>query len=124
MTRPLLTQAARPLTFEIDAINEHGGIVPTAIAGEHPLTIYVDKQEVVTLMTLGAAPEALQQADQRSCDAIQGARARFAPVEQAFTQLLEITEKDVALSAAGAEADAWPTKIESVVEMVARQLPA
>ena len=59
MTRPLLTQAARPLTFEIDAINEHGGIVPTAIAGEHPLTIYVDKQEIVTLMTLGAAPEAL-----------------------------------------------------------------
>jgi len=34
-------------------------VVPTAIAGEHPLTIYVDKQELVTLMTLGAAPEAL-----------------------------------------------------------------
>ena len=59
MTRPLLTQAARPLTFEIDAVNERGEIVPTAIAGEHPLTIYVDKREVVTLMTLGAAPEAL-----------------------------------------------------------------
>jgi hypothetical protein len=25
---------------------------------------------------------------------------------------------------AGAEADQWPTKIDSVVEMVARQLPA
>ncbi len=59
MNRPLLTQAARPLTFEIDAVNERGEIVPTAIAGEHPLTIYVDKQEIVTLMTLGAAPEAL-----------------------------------------------------------------
>jgi FdhD protein len=33
--------------------------VPTPIAGEHPLTLYVDKQEVLTLMTLGATPEAL-----------------------------------------------------------------
>jgi formate dehydrogenase assembly factor FdhD len=31
----------------------------TDIAGEHPLTVYVDKREIVTLMTLGAAPEAL-----------------------------------------------------------------
>src|SRR5215218_2176158 len=34
-------------------------MVPTAIAGEHALTLYVDKREIVTLMTLGAAPEAL-----------------------------------------------------------------
>jgi len=47
------------LTFEIDAVNEHGEPVPTHIAGEHPLTIYVDRQELVTLMTLGGAPEAL-----------------------------------------------------------------
>lgn len=59
MNRPQLSQASRPLTFEIAAINEAGEVVPTAIAGEHPLTIYVDKQEIVTLMTLGAAPEAL-----------------------------------------------------------------
>lgn len=32
---------------------------PTPIAGEHPLTIYVDKREILTIMTLGAAPEAL-----------------------------------------------------------------
>ena len=31
----------------------------TPIAGEHPLTLYVDKREIVTLMTLGQAPEAL-----------------------------------------------------------------
>jgi FdhD protein len=43
----------------IEAINEHGETVPTAIAGEHPLTVYVDKCKVVTLMTLGSAPEAL-----------------------------------------------------------------
>ena len=33
--------------------------MPTPIAGEHPLTLYVDRKEIVTLMTLGAAPEAL-----------------------------------------------------------------
>jgi FdhD protein len=33
--------------------------VPTPIAGEHPLTLYVNKREIVTLMTLGQAPEAL-----------------------------------------------------------------
>jgi FdhD protein len=59
MNRPLLTQAARPLTFDIEAVNEHGESVPTQIAGEHPLTLYVDKREIVTLMTLGGAPEAL-----------------------------------------------------------------
>jgi FdhD protein len=59
MNRPLITQSARPAMVTIEAINEHGETVPTAIAGEHPLTVYVDKCEVVTLMTLGSAPEAL-----------------------------------------------------------------
>jgi len=57
--RPQLTQAARPSTFNVDATDEHGCVVPTAIAGEHPLTLYVDRREIVTLMTLGQAPEAL-----------------------------------------------------------------
>jgi FdhD protein len=56
---PLLTRASRPLTFEITAINEKGEALPISIAGEHPLTVYVDKREIVTLMTLGAWPEAL-----------------------------------------------------------------
>src|SRR5437879_12947975 len=34
-------------------------MVPTSVAGEHPLTLYLDKRELVTLMTLGHAPEAL-----------------------------------------------------------------
>ena len=59
MPRPTLTNAARPATFEVDALNERGEIVPTPIAGEHPLTLYLDRREVVTLMTLGGAPEAL-----------------------------------------------------------------
>ncbi|MBV8032209.1 MAG: formate dehydrogenase accessory sulfurtransferase FdhD [Betaproteobacteria bacterium] len=57
--KPQLTHAARPATFDVEAFNESGEMVPTAIAGEHPLTVYVDKRELVTLMTLGHAPEAL-----------------------------------------------------------------
>ena len=56
---PLLSRASRPLTFEITAVNEKGESLPISIAGEHPLTLYVDKREIVTLMTLGAWPEAL-----------------------------------------------------------------
>jgi FdhD protein len=57
--RPVLTRAARPATYTVDARDETGANVPTPIAGEHPLTLYVDKREVLTMMTLGAAPEAL-----------------------------------------------------------------
>ena len=41
------------------AVDERGETRAVPVAGEHPLTIYVDKQELITLMTLGAAPEAL-----------------------------------------------------------------
>src|SRR5262245_45591257 len=57
--RPKITHAIRPLTFEVEALNEKGEALQTPIAGEHPLTLYVDKREIVTLMTLGQAPEAL-----------------------------------------------------------------
>ena len=57
--RPVLTDAARPATFNVRAVDESGAPRDTAIAGEHPLTLYVDKREILTLMTLGAAPEAL-----------------------------------------------------------------
>jgi FdhD protein len=57
--RPVLTHSARPATYTVEARDETGATVPTPIAGEHPLTLYVDKKEIVTLMTLGAAPEAL-----------------------------------------------------------------
>lgn len=55
----VLSSSARPATCEVEAINERGQTVPTRIAGEHPLTLYLDKRELVTLMTLGAAPEHL-----------------------------------------------------------------
>ena len=57
--RPLLTDAGRPATFDVDAVDEHGEKRTVPIAGEHPLTVYVDKHEILTLMTLGAAPEDL-----------------------------------------------------------------
>ena len=57
--RPLLSDAARPSTFNVPAVDENGATRDTPIAGEHPLTLYVDKREILTLMTLGAAPEAL-----------------------------------------------------------------
>jgi FdhD protein len=57
--KPQLSNAAKPATFEVEAVNERGEMVPTAVAGEHPLTLYLDKREIVTLMTLGHAPEAL-----------------------------------------------------------------
>jgi FdhD protein len=56
---PLLSRASRPPTFKINALNEKGETLPISVAGEHPLTVYVDKREIVTLMTLGAWPEAL-----------------------------------------------------------------
>src|SRR5437867_13152643 len=57
--RPVLTNAARPSTFAVQAVDETGAVRDTPIAGEHPLTLYIDKHELLTIMTLGAAPEAL-----------------------------------------------------------------
>lgn len=54
---PRLTQAHAPLTREVEVINEHGVQDTISIPAERPLTVYVDKRELVTLMTLGAHPE-------------------------------------------------------------------
>ncbi|HQS32270.1 MAG: sulfurtransferase FdhD [Polaromonas sp. 39-63-203] len=54
---PWLTRAEAPLTCEIDVVNEHGEHLKVAIPAERALTVYVDKRELVTLMTLGAHPE-------------------------------------------------------------------
>ena len=56
---PRLTQAKAPLTCEIDAVNEYGEHHAVSIPAERSLTVYVDKRELVTLMTLGAHPELL-----------------------------------------------------------------
>jgi len=59
MTLPYLTQAQAPLTSEIEAVNEYGERQKVSIPAERALTVYVDKRELVTLMTLGANPELL-----------------------------------------------------------------
>jgi FdhD protein len=56
---PHLTQARAPLTFETTAVNEFGAVTAISIPAERALTVYVDKRELVTLMTLGAHPELL-----------------------------------------------------------------
>ena len=57
MALPELTHARAPLTREIEAVNERGERARISIPAERPLTLYVDKRELVTLMTLGAYPE-------------------------------------------------------------------
>jgi FdhD protein len=56
---PQLTQAQASLTREVQVINEHGQRSSQQIPAERDLTIYIDKRELVTLMTLGAQPELL-----------------------------------------------------------------
>ena len=56
---PYLTQAQAELTRHIDVVNEHGVREQASIPAERALTVYVDKREIVTLMTLGAHPELL-----------------------------------------------------------------
>jgi FdhD protein len=57
MLLPQLTEARAPLTREVEVMNEHGHRETVFIPAERDLTVYVDKRELVTLMTLGAHPE-------------------------------------------------------------------
>ncbi len=57
--RPALSDARAVLTRDILSVDERGRRKVLAIPAERPLTVYVDKRELVTLMTLGSAPEML-----------------------------------------------------------------
>ena len=57
--RPEMTQAGLSPCQPAPAMDELGMMRDTPIAGERPLTLYLDKREVVTLMTLGGQPELL-----------------------------------------------------------------
>jgi FdhD protein len=60
MVAPLrLTSARAPLTHEIEVRDEYGERRQISIPAERALTVFVDTRELVTLMTLGAAPELL-----------------------------------------------------------------
>ena len=54
-----ITSSERPKTSQIKVYDEYKKERSFPITGELPLTIYLDKQEIVTLMTLGHYPEAL-----------------------------------------------------------------
>lgn len=56
---PRLTQARGELLREITILDEYGERRSIHIPAERPLTVFVDKRELVTLMTLGALPELL-----------------------------------------------------------------
>ncbi len=55
--QPRLSAASAPLTRAIEVVDEFGQRRSLRIPAERPLTVYVDKRELVTLMTLGAHPE-------------------------------------------------------------------
>ena len=57
--RPQLTAAGLPATDRVRVFDEGGGEREVSIACERPLTIYLDRVELVTLMTLGTEPEKL-----------------------------------------------------------------
>ena len=57
--KPRLTQTRAELTRQISVVNEFGETSQVHIPAERALTVYLDKKELVTLMTLGASPEYL-----------------------------------------------------------------
>ncbi len=59
LRKPRLTRAQAPLTRRVTVRNEFGEVSETAIPAERALTVYLDKRELVTLMTLGGEPELL-----------------------------------------------------------------
>ena len=56
---PELTDAGLEAAVAVNGVNEFGEIIEGHIAAERALTIYLNKREIVTLMTLGTQPELL-----------------------------------------------------------------
>ena len=57
--RPEITHSGLSPTYPVKAIDEFNNSREVEIPGESPLTLHVDEREIVTLMTIGAHPEAL-----------------------------------------------------------------
>ncbi|WP_299878469.1 formate dehydrogenase accessory sulfurtransferase FdhD [uncultured Cocleimonas sp.] len=57
--KPELTDEGLGAAFAVSGINEFGETIDGHIAAERALTIYLNKREIVTLMTLGTQPELL-----------------------------------------------------------------
>jgi len=58
-TLPKLSDAGLNASYAVSGVNEFGETVDGHIAAERALTIYLNKREIVTLMTLGTQPELL-----------------------------------------------------------------
>ncbi len=56
---PHLSDAGLEATVAVEACDEEGRTRAGHIAAERPLTLFLDKREIVTLMTLGSHPELL-----------------------------------------------------------------
>jgi FdhD protein len=56
---PQLTQSHVSLTKEVRVVDERGRVSTISIPAERALTVYLDKRELLTLMTMGGNPEAL-----------------------------------------------------------------
>jgi len=56
---PKLSDAGLAPTHAVTATDQYGEVRHVRVSGESPLTLKVDNQEVVTLMTLGTHPELL-----------------------------------------------------------------
>ena len=56
---PQLTDSGLNAAYSVNGVNEFGETIEGHIAAERALTIYLDKREIVTLMTLGTQPELL-----------------------------------------------------------------
>ena len=56
---PLISQAALQPVQEVEVTDEYGNRRLRSIAIEKPLTLYLNRREIVTLMTLGTTPEYL-----------------------------------------------------------------
>jgi len=75
---PEMTRAGLAPTHAVSAVDEFGARRELRVAGEFPLTIKVDRREVVTLMTLGTRPEELTLGylrNQRLIEAIEDIRS-------------------------------------------------
>ena len=57
--RPEMTDTGLDPTIAVTAVDERQNVREMYIADERPLTIYIDRHELVTLMTLGNFPELL-----------------------------------------------------------------
>ncbi len=56
---PEITDAGLAFSSTVDVVDEQGQTRQIDLVGERALTLYVDKQEIVTLMTMGTHPELL-----------------------------------------------------------------